>query len=681
MEGARLSRVLLPTTAAAFILGAGFQPTVQPLYLLCLCLAALAAKPKRVHLFALLLLAFLLGGARAQKATISHSSASSPVWITARAIRFDAPRGAWEMDELRDQQNRLLPNQPYPARVFTLSATQDILPGDWLRIRGRLEQRGPYRSVRAASWVRIGHKSIPWLMQLRMGVRQRLSEALPQHEAALAMALLLGERSGLETLHKDHFRQLGLLHLLAVSGMHLWLWNAFLQCLLPKRFQKARLPLILLVAGMAGFQASVVRACSALFLREWSARRFFNLSSFSIWGGALWCEVLLFPERTAGLGLLLSYSATAGILLAPSLGDRTRVTRVLVPSLAAFLATAPWLHELQGTLEPWSILLTPVFAISLAPRIMLSLLSLVPYAEWVTSPALQGIRQIEAAMLEQCARWPASPWLATQLPTALLFLLCGLSLYWLHRAKISQAILCLIPLLLFLPIPGLSHPILPRARPSLLALPVGHGLSILVAGHHESLLFDFGSQRLSPMTLLDRRLIPELSRYRLPPPSRVLYSHHDADHISGAEILQSRLNPTVEKVWPGETIMIDFPRPWSARILGLNAADPSVSNNRGAALEVTYKGRFRAVLLGDASGWTLQDLQKRLKPGPIDMLLLPHHGLTVHGLGPLLDHLKPRVAWVSCSDEDEPLPARGLLAARGIPVKTTASGSLFFPVP
>ena len=685
MESTPWRNNLVALSAASFLFGAAFQPPSSlfaTITFLGLAIASclLPSKSKAttaLRAIFLLIALFLLGGMRARPETVTAVRQDIPVTLVAKAVRQGQAQNYWEVQLQPIDGDKRHKTHSANTWLFPLPHNPPTLPGDLLEIRGKLERRGRYQSLHAASWRVIGHEPLPWLTRFRSWVRNRLGEALPPPEAALATALLLGERSGLDEQHRSHYRQLGLLHLLAVSGMHLWLWNALMQALLPRRLAKARLPLLLFVAAMAGFQASVVRACSALILRDFASRSQKNIPSFTLWGSALWCELLLFPDRPAGLGILLSYSATAGILFTPSDSSRSAIMRVLLPSYAAFLATAPLLHEMQGTLEPWSIPLTPVFGMTLAPRLLLSLATLLPAFHTVTSPALVGIRQIEAILLDSCAEWPASPWIATQLPSWLLLLCCACALYALNKRQIKKSLSAVLPLFFFLPMPGLEAPFLATATPSLLGLPVGHGLAVVIAGTEESLLFDFGSQHLSPTQLLDRTLIPELKRHKLPPPNRVIYSHQDADHVSGAEILQNRLAPIVEKAFPGESVYLSHPRPWSTKILGLNAADPTVTNNRGVALEVTHKGGFRAILLGDASGWTLKDLENRLRPGPIDLLLLPHHGLTVEGLGGLLDHLRPRLAWASCSQNDLPFPAQALLEQRHIPWKTTADGSLY----
>ena len=55
---------------------------------------------------------------------------------------------------------------------------------------------------------------------MRRGIHERLTEAVGYPYAGLASGLLLGEKSGIEPEMKEQFRRLGIIHILAVSGLH-----------------------------------------------------------------------------------------------------------------------------------------------------------------------------------------------------------------------------------------------------------------------------------------------------------------------------------------------------------------------------------------------------------------------------------------------------------------------------
>ncbi|MBR4016985.1 MAG: ComEC/Rec2 family competence protein, partial [Oscillospiraceae bacterium] len=100
--------------------------------------------------------------------------------------------------------------------------------------------------------------------QLRVKILSLLDTLFPQDTAPFARALLLGDTSGLEYQTRSALKTSGVYHVVAVSGMHVSILFAlvYLICL-RRRFLTALvgLPVLILFAAVAGFSASIVRAC------------------------------------------------------------------------------------------------------------------------------------------------------------------------------------------------------------------------------------------------------------------------------------------------------------------------------------------------------------------------------------------------------------------------------------
>lgn len=103
-------------------------------------------------------------------------------------------------------------------------------------------------------------------------------------------------------------------------------------------------------------------------------------------------------------------------------------------------------------------------------------------------------------------------------------------------------------------------------------------------------------------------------------------------------------------------------------------------NEGSLTIDVRWRGA-RVVLFGDAEGHGLAgmlvdfDGAPALERGPVDAVLLPHHGSSSRHLGWLLDHLEPREVWISAS-EVQPGPEREC-ARRGIPLRATPTSGPF----
>ncbi|QDV08299.1 ComEC family competence protein [Planctomycetes bacterium Poly30] len=151
----------------------------------------------------------------------------------------------------------------------------------------------------------------------------------------------------------------------------------------------------------------------------------------------------------------------------------------------------------------------------------------------------------------------------------------------------------------------------------------------------------------------------------------------DADPLAG--IRRIPLRPGVQRVTDRRAAL---------QILAVHGGDFD-SNESSSMLDVRWTppkgaedGRtWRVILSGDAEGHGLAAMlhatgstPAHLEPGPVDALLLPHHGSATRHLGWLLDHLQPREVWVSGSD---PPVQREELERRGLPVRSTAEFGAF----
>lgn len=162
-----------------------------------------------------------------------------------------------------------------------------------------------------------------WL-RIRQSLSQRLDRVFPGH-SPLAKALLLGVRSDLDESLSQSFRDAGIAHVLAVSGLHVGFLVLGLMKLLrglrlsPKALLAVFFVLLLFYCRLLDFTPSVVRASILsliLLLGKALKRRIDPLTSLA----AAFLLILLFrPLDLFNLGFQLSFLAVLGII---TLGDR-----------------------------------------------------------------------------------------------------------------------------------------------------------------------------------------------------------------------------------------------------------------------------------------------------------------------------------------------------------------------
>lgn len=280
-------------------------------------------------------------------------------------------------DRVEGEMRFLLPNaqQGFGTRA-SLAANHIYLyafPVD----EGTITRPGTVRSL----WTTLLH----WKLSLYDVVDSLYSPS----DASMVKGLLFGDKHTVSDDIQDAYRAAGVSHILAVSGFHLVIVTQMLTVLLqafrvPRRLRPFLSAVcILLFMALAGFSASVLRSgimCLILLLGNCFSRKPDALNSL---GFAVWILCLNNPFAAADAGLLLSVSATAGLILTSgriqhALDDRTPregvwaivlrpIKSVLATSISGTLFTLPLLVLLFGTISPLSLLanLLMVYASSL----------------------------------------------------------------------------------------------------------------------------------------------------------------------------------------------------------------------------------------------------------------------------------------------------------------------------
>ena len=156
---------------------------------------------------------------------------------------------------------------------------------------------------------------------IRNTIKDSIYKLLPNEYGSLAVALILGDKSGISRETLSDFNEIGITHLICVSGLHLSLWSFFIFSL----FKRIRLNekiaaiisalfvvLFMLVAGMT---YSVVRAGIMMLIYLLSVVLTRQRDSLNSLGFAVTVIALENPFSIGALGLQLSVLSTAGLIL------------------------------------------------------------------------------------------------------------------------------------------------------------------------------------------------------------------------------------------------------------------------------------------------------------------------------------------------------------------------------
>lgn len=167
--------------------------------------------------------------------------------------------------------------------------------------------------------------SKPSLYKFAISARKEIGRSfgklMPKQSAELSRAIMLGDKDALDDDVLDNFRKTGTSFLIVVSGLHLSVALAFVTKIIG-RFTKRRIPLcvasIIVIIGFAaltGFNYSVIRAATAVIIYQIGRILLRNSDPLNSLGFAALAITIINPCAVGDLGLLMSFSATMGIIL------------------------------------------------------------------------------------------------------------------------------------------------------------------------------------------------------------------------------------------------------------------------------------------------------------------------------------------------------------------------------
>jgi len=470
--------------------------------------------------------------------------------------------------------------------------------GDRVRLSGQLRtlpiQRNPadfdygtflaHRGIRATLQIRDG-EAVTFLaptrqlddrlaLAVQIRVRQAVSRFVPNPESkAVLLALLLADRSQLDDATTDTFRETGLMHLLAVSGLHVFLVGLAVFVLLGPLLMRTgmrrqrvmwiraatSLGLLAVYVLVTGGSVSVVRAfvMAAIMIIGTALER--RRDTLNALGAAAIVLLVWRPTMLFEVGFQLSFSAVAALVtLSPHLTQAVPVawrsgtvgkwiTSSSVASIAATLGTAPVLLVHFGRVALGGLVLNlpaiPLTGATLGAGIGTVVCAPIPWLgeTFGALASLCGWLLVQTSTLGAETLGGAAftgflddGWIIAALATLLLA-----GAFWrrpIARLRLGLAACALVALSLG------SSVVRGDASPQLEAifLDVGQGDATLLRlpnGRH--ILIDAGVR--SPFSDQgERTVVPHLERYGIRQLDAVVMTHADADHIGGIpSVLQS----------------------------------------------------------------------------------------------------------------------------------------------
>lgn len=590
-----------------------------------------------------------------------------------------------------------------------LNKEEQIRIGMFLRVCGKLEEipgpRNPgefdskqYYACRKIYYQmkdgEVCDKSIgySYFGQLLQEIRQKAETILDEAAGAYAgifQAMILGERGNLDAETKMQYQMAGIMHILAISGLHISFVGMGFFRLLKKAGAGNGVAgavsafLIYAYGIVTGGSVSAMRAVGMFLVLVGAgiAGRSYDLLSAM----ALSAIVLLLdaPAYLYNVSFLLSFGAVIGIgALTPEicslLNLKKRTAKSLAGSVIVWLITLPIALHAYGEVSLAGVILNllvlPTSGIVLASGIFALPVGIfvIEIAKRVVFPG-KCVLFFYEKLCEVVGWIPHSTWIAgsPQLwQCVVYYVMLGVAFAGVKWGKKAASVALVILAVVFL---GYHS----RNGLAITCLDIGQGdCCVLKMPGGENFLIDGGSSNKKNTAVY--QILPYLKNQGIAILDGIFVSHTDQDHISGIEELLELCAQKLTTVRVKNLILPDWDttggeyeklkmlaeqtgirvqtvregnllKTKEAQIEILapeNGADGSDTNEDGMVMKVHF-GKFRGLFTGDIGAETEKKLLDLLED--VDFLKVAHHGSKYSTCQGFLDVVSPEIAVISCS--------------------------------
>ena len=484
--------------------------------------------------------------------------------------------------------------------------------------------------------------------------------------ASTLVALLLGDKSELESTHWELLRDTGTTHLLVVSGLHIgicvligWWFGRFLGVVILRGNDHALrylLPIILsllcsgLYVALSGFSIPTQRAWIMAACLLSSQIGGYRLNTAQRWWLAMAVVFTLQPLALYDPGFWLSFIAVGALLLLVSARKKgvTVWGFFLSSQMVILLLLGPFLLLFFGSLP----LVSPFINLLAIPFVSL-LLSVIPLAmllEWVgfyhpldgVAYLIETFWQFLAWVSEHASAWQLHN---AQVTLPLLFLALLGSVLILQPARHSLRVVGVICWLsLFYQADRKSLAL------SIWVFDVGQGNSIYVETRGHNLLYDTGAKYRSGHAVFTSAVLPYLKATGVSHLDKLILSHDDNDHAGGLRDVEEQLS--IDKIESGmaesfqsHVFNCESKDAWywddvSFRYIHPISRKQESDNDRSCMLLIRSK-HCSLLVTGDASKEKEQQAMRNIKQ-PVEWLVAGHHGSRTSTSKELLDYINPK---------------------------------------
>lgn len=233
------------------------------------------------------------------------------------------------------------------------------------------------------------HRQSNSVVTLLKGFRQkeiaRLKDVFPDEASALAAALIFGERDLFNPETERYYQKIGIVHLLAISGLHVGLLTGMVYfiCirlgLTREKTEYALMVFLPFYAIMTGLAPPVVRAATMLILLIGSRRFALRMTPLDAISAAFMMMTFFQPDILYDTGFQLSFAVSFSLVISAPIilkSAASFVKQTLAASFIAQLSSVPVIissfYEISIISIFANLLFVPLFSFGLLPLLLFS---------------------------------------------------------------------------------------------------------------------------------------------------------------------------------------------------------------------------------------------------------------------------------------------------------------------
>lgn len=583
--------------------------------------------------------------------------------------------------------------KPRPASNENAFDYQEYLRHKGIHWRLKTDEINPHYSVQSSGPVVL-------IQNLRQKGTSHIYGHFPEEMAPLVAALVFGDRTAMAPDLLEAYEDLGIVHLLAISGLHVGMLAGmlFYICLrLQLTREKATNILIFFLpfySILTGASPSVIRACAMMLIVLLFAKfsRKFKTSPLDTICIVFFVYIFMEPNVIYDIGFQLSFFITFSLLLSTPLLSKLRFKPFVLlfcTSLIAQLSSVPIMlyhfyeFSLLGIIA--NIVYVPLFSIIILPVFLMAFLLHLLFGSFM-DPVLLLLDDIVSMINGFTKIFSNLPFsviiLGRPLPILLFlyFITIPFTLSRLEKAKSVGriALLLLMPLTIMFFQYGSNHYC---ATGEVTMIDVGQGDSILIKlpNNRGTYLIDTGGnlqyeteewkKRRNHFETGEDIVAPFLKSKGITKLDKLILTHGDMDHVGGAlALLQSvtinevvlpysnepsGLEENIIKMCQERNIPIYYALQgdnWSTAETQFYVLAPfsdNMSRNNQSIVIYAHLGGLNWLFTGDLETKGEALLMAYYPSLEADVLKIGHHGSNTSTSDEFLDFLKPKTALIS----------------------------------